>query len=239
MDIPVWLEPNNCQFPDSRLALQEPNGLLAVGGSLSPETLLLAYRQGIFPWYSDGQPILWWSPDPRTVLFPEQLHISRSLTKTLKNKHFDVTFNQVFERVIRACAAPRVSDQNVDEAGTWITTAIIAAYTRLHRLGYAHSVEVWSAGTLVGGLYGLALGQVFFGESMFHRQRDASKVGFVHLVKHLLDQNVRVIDCQQSTRHLASLGATDISRSHFIKLLQRYCNESRLILPSRSSPSNL
>jgi leucyl/phenylalanyl-tRNA--protein transferase len=224
MDIPVWLDPNNCQFPDSRLALQEPNGLLAVGGSLDPDTLLSAYRQGIFPWYSDGQPLLWWSPDPRAVLFPNQLHISRSLRKTLNNSHYSITFDQAFDQVIQACAAPRT---NAEEAGTWITSAMNAAYNQLHRLGYAHSVEVWEAGKLIGGLYGLALGRVFFGESMFHQQRDASKFGFVHLVHHLLNQGFQLIDCQQATPHLESLGATTIPRSQFNTLLQRYCHDDR------------
>jgi len=222
MDIPVWLNPNNCQFPDSNLALQEPNGLLAVGGSLDPGTLLNAYRQGIFPWYSDGQPLLWWSPDPRAVLFPDQLRISRSLRRTLNNNRFNVTIDQAFDAVIRACATPRGSPET--ENGTWITNAMIAAYNQLHKLGHAHSVEVWSANELVGGLYGLAIGRVFFGESMFHRQRDASKVGLAHLVSHLITQDFRLIDCQQATPHLESLGATTIPRHRFNILLQRYCD---------------
>jgi len=220
MDIPVWLDPHNCQFPDNRLALQEPNGLLAVGGSLDSDTLLRAYRQGIFPWYSDDQPLLWWSPDPRAVLFPDQLRISRSLRKTLNSQRFNVTIDQAFDRVIRACAAPRAEDNN----GTWITHAMIAAYNQLHQLGHAHSVEVWQDDQLVGGLYGLALGRVFFGESMFHRQRDASKVGFAHLVEHIIALNFQLIDCQQATSHLESLGATTIPRHHFNELLQRYCD---------------
>lgn len=223
MDIPVWLDPQNCQFPDSHLALQEPNGLLAVGGSLDPETLLNAYRQGIFPWYSDDQPLLWWSPNPRAVLFPNQLHISRSLRKTLNSGRFGVTRDQAFERVIQACAEPRGKENN--DAGTWITHAMIKAYIQLQRLGHAHSFEVWQDGALVGGLYGLALGRVFFGESMFHRQRDASKVGFVHLVQYLMAQKFKLIDCQQSTPHLESLGATKITRSEFNSLLHQYCND--------------
>jgi len=227
MDIPVWLEPNNCQFPDTRLALQEPNGLLAVGGSLASDVLLSAYRQGIFPWYSDDQPLLWWSPDPRAVLFPEQLRISRSLRKTLKAGLFDITLDNAFDQVIRACAATRSSPgpTGSDETGTWITGAMIDAYNQLHQLGYAHSVEVWQKNQLVGGCYGLAIGRVFFGESMFHRRRDASKVGFVHLVQHLIEQGIRLIDCQQATQHLESLGATTIPRQHFIELLGSYCND--------------
>ena len=222
MDIPVWLDPNNCQFPDTQLALQEPNGLLAVGGSLDPDTLLSAYRQGIFPWYSDDQPILWWSPNPRAVLFPHQLRISRSLHKTLNSNRFTITMDQAFDRVIHACAAPRSAAD-----GTWITSAMITAYNQLHQLGHAHSLEVWQTGELVGGLYGLALGRVFFGESMFHWQRDASKVGFAHLVRYLSAQGFQLIDCQQATSHLQSLGATTIPRQHFNKLLQQYCNDKR------------
>ena len=224
MHIPVWLDQNDCQFPDSRLALLEPNGLLAVGGSLTTDTLLRAYRQGIFPWYSDDQPLLWWSPDPRAVLFPGQLHVSRSLRKTINSGRFSITADQAFGRVIQACAAPRSTS---DETGTWITSAMDAAYNQLHRLGYAHSIEVWQSGDLVGGLYGLALGRVFFGESMFHRQRDASKAGFVHLVRHLAGQGFKLIDCQQATTHLESLGATTIPRNQFNELLQRYCHDDQ------------
>lgn len=224
MDIPVWLDQNDCRFPDNRLALRQPNGLLAIGGSLDPDTLLSAYHQGIFPWYSDDQPLLWWSPDPRAVLFPEQLHVSHSLRKTINSGRFSVTADQAFDRVIRACATPRTA---TDEAGTWITTAMRDAYNQLHQLGYAHSVEVWQADGLVGGLYGLALGRVFFGESMFHHQRDASKVALVYLVQHLQAQGFRLIDCQQATPHLESLGATTIPRSQFNELLQRYSYDDR------------
>lgn len=222
--IPVWLDPENCSFPDSQLALQEPNGLLAIGGSLAPEILLSAYARGIFPWYSDNQPILWWSPDPRAVLFPEQLHISRSLSRTLKSARFTVTFNHAFERVIAACASPRGNGPHGEETGTWITAELMASFIMLHRLGYAHSAEVWHDGELVGGLYGLAIDRVFFGESMFHRQADASKVALVHLVRRLDELGFHLIDCQQATRHLLSMGATTIPRQAFNDLLDSYCN---------------
>ena len=224
MDIPVWLDQNDCRFPDSRLALRQPNGLLAAGGSLDPDTLLDAYYQGIFPWYSEDQPLLWWSPDPRAVLFPEQLRISRSLRKTISSGRFSVSADRAFDRVIDACAAPRMDD---DGGGTWITTAIRSAYTQLHQLGYAHSIEAWEDGELAGGLYGVALGRVFFGESMFHHQRDASKVALVHLVQHLQAQGFHLIDCQQTTPHLESLGATTIPRQQFNELLQRYSHDEQ------------
>jgi len=224
MDIPVWLDQNDCRFPDSRLALRQPNGLLAAGGSLDPDTLLDAYHQGIFPWYSEDQPLLWWSPDPRAVLFPEHLRISRSLRKTIRSGRFNVSADRAFDRIIDACAAPRRDD---DSGGTWITAAIRSAYTHLHQLGYAHSIEVWENGELAGGLYGVALGRVFFGESMFHHQRDASKVALVHLVQHLQAQGFRLIDCQQATPHLESLGATTIPRQQFNELLQRYTHDGQ------------
>lgn len=222
MVIPVWLDPENCAFPDSRLALQEPNGLLAIGGSLAPEVLLSAYVRGIFPWYSAEQPILWWSPDPRAVLFPEQLHVSRSLARTLKSGGFSVSFDRAFVRVITACARPRPGQG--DDSGTWITAELMASFIALHQLGYAHSVEVWSADELVGGLYGLAIDRVFFGESMFHCQRDASKVALVHLVRRLAELGFHMVDCQQATRHLLSMGATTIPRQRFNELLDNYCS---------------
>jgi len=214
------LDPNHpdAPFPPVEMAETEPDGLLAVGGDLSPRRLLQAYRQGIFPWYSEGQPILWWSPDPRTVLFPERLKISRSLAKTLRNKPFRVTFDRAFEAVIDACAEPR------DKAsGTWITTEMKAAYIRLHQLGHAHSAEVWSQGRLVGGLYGIAIGRVFFGESMFTRIRDASKVAFVRLTRQLQAAGFTLIDCQVYSAHLLSLGAEEIDRHSFCQLLARWC----------------
>ena len=215
---PYWIDPDNpdIYFPDVEHALQEPDGLLAVGGDLQPTRLLYAYRNGIFPWFGPDQPILWWSPDPRLVLFPEQLHVSHSLAKTLRQQRFDVTFDQVFAEVIRECAAPRPG-----QAGTWITPEMQAAYLQMHQLGHAHSVECWQQGRLVGGLYGLAMGRVFFGESMFARVADASKVGFVTLVRQLQRWGYRLIDCQVYTGHLERLGARMIPRREFTRLLDR------------------
>lgn len=215
-----WLSPQDFSFPPLDRALRDPNGLLAVGGDLSCERLIAAYRHGCFPWYQDGQPLLWWSPDPRTVLYPEQLHVSRSLQKTLRQQRFEVTLDQDFDAVIRACAGPR------DYAdGTWITEPMQQAYQKLHRMGIAHSVEVWQKGQLMGGLYGLAMGKLFFGESMFSHTTDASKVGFVTLVKHLIDWGFVLIDCQMKTQHLCSFGAVTIPRHEFAQLLQQHLGE--------------
>ena len=209
-------------FPPVEQAETEPNGLLAVGGDLSSVRLLNAYRRGIFPWYSDEQPILWWSPDPRTVLYPERLKISRSLGKTLRNKPFRISFDQAFERVVSACSAPRREDE-----GTWITAEMAAAYRELYRIGYAHSVEVWQDARLVGGLYGVALGSVFFGESMFSLERDASKVALVHLTRPLLKRGFRLIDCQVHSTHLISLGAEEIPRRRFCRELEHWSEPAR------------
>ncbi len=216
------LDPDNPEapFPDVCLAEKEPNGLLALGGDLSPERLINAYRHGIFPWYSDGQPILWWSPDPRTVLFPAQLKVSRSLQKNLRNKPFTVSFDRHFNHVLQCCANPRD-----DAEGTWITAEMEAAYIQLHEQQVAHSVEVWYEGKLVGGLYGVAIGQVFFGESMFSQINDASKVGLVHLTSHLIRWGYQLIDCQVYSNHLFSLGAQEISRHHFTHHLKQWCNQ--------------
>lgn len=211
----TWLQRDSLSFPPLTRALREPNGLLAAGGDLSPARLTQAYRHGCFPWFQEGQPILWWSPDPRTVLFPEKLHVSRSLEKCLRQQRYKVSFDQQFSRVIQACAAPRTYAD-----GTWITTPMQAAYVQLHEQGIAHSVEVWQAGELVGGLYGLAMGQLFFGESMFSRADNASKVGFVTLVRQLRDWGFRLIDCQMPTQHLHSFGAQGISRSAFAEHLR-------------------
>ncbi|MEO6696524.1 MAG: leucyl/phenylalanyl-tRNA--protein transferase, partial [Gammaproteobacteria bacterium] len=178
--MPCWLSPEDQIFPDVNLALREPDGLLALGGDLSPERLLAAYRKGIFPWYNEGQPILWWSPDPRAVLFPSRVKISRSLRKTLRQGRYRITLDQAFRSVIEGCAAPRNG-----VPGTWISRAMMEAYTELHERGYAHSVEAWRDGQLVGGLYGVALGRVFFGESMFSRSPDASKVALASLARQL------------------------------------------------------
>lgn len=201
-------------FPPIEQALKEPNGLLAAGGDLSVERLLQAYRQGIFPWFDDDQPILWWSPDPRAVLFPDQLHISRSLRKTLRSGCFQITADTAFDAVIAACAEPRPGSR-----GTWITADIRAAYGEMHRRSYAHSVECWYGDELVGGVYGIALGNLFFGESMFSRQSDASKTAFVYLVEHLKRQGCPLIDCQIMNPHLARLGATLIPRDRFKSVL--------------------
>ncbi len=217
---PFWLEPDSdpARFPDPGYALDEPNGLLAVGGDLSPARLLNAYRQGIFPWYSDGQPILWWSPAPRTVLFPDRLKVRRSLQKRLRNGGFQISFDRAFGEVIEAC-----SESRHDQDGTWITEAMKQAYTTLHHLGFAHSVEVWQDGKLVGGLYGVSMGKVFFGESMFSRERDASKVALVALVKKLHAWGFALIDCQVGSEHLFSLGAEAILREDFLHRLDRHC----------------
>ncbi|QOJ22286.1 MAG: leucyl/phenylalanyl-tRNA--protein transferase [Gammaproteobacteria bacterium] len=201
-------------FPPVENALTEPNGLLAVGGDLSPQRLLAAYHKGIFPWFNENDPILWWSPDPRMVLFPDELKISRSLHKTLKKDHYQICTDHSFTQVMEACAAPRKG-----QAGTWIHPQMIEAYSALHDMGLAHSVETWVNGELAGGLYGVSLGKMFFGESMFSRQPDASKIAFVHLVKQLQYWEYGMIDCQVKTSHLASLGAREISRTEFSQRL--------------------
>ncbi|MFH1870839.1 MAG: leucyl/phenylalanyl-tRNA--protein transferase [Pseudomonadota bacterium] len=213
-----WL-PEAHLFPPVAKALSEPNGLLAAGGDLSPQRLLAAYRRGIFPWFSAGEPLLWWSPDPRMVLFPDELKISRSLAKTLRNADYEVRLDSAFGDVIRACARkPRAG-----QSGTWITPEMQQAYRELHRLGYAHSVETWIAGKLVGGLYGIAIGRAFYGESMFADARDASKIALAHLCAYLKQRGFGIIDCQMETRHLASLGARPIPRCDFAARLEVLC----------------
>ncbi|MBI3903619.1 MAG: leucyl/phenylalanyl-tRNA--protein transferase [Nitrosomonadales bacterium] len=201
-------------FPPVASALRAPNGLLAAGGNLTAARLLDAYRHGIFPWFNADDPILWWSPDPRMVLLPQEFRISHSLRKTLRNKIHEIRTDTVFEQVMRACAAPRGED-----AGTWIHEDMIAAYSALHRMGYAHSVESWQDGILVGGLYGVAIGRMFYGESMFSRRSDASKAALAHLAAQLRLWNFGMIDCQMNTSHLASLGAREIPRSEFLHRL--------------------
>lgn len=213
-----WLT-NNMPFPAAGRALSSPNGLLAAGGDLSAPRLLEAYRHGIFPWFNSGEPILWWSPDPRMVLFPNEFKISRSLGKTLRHGKHEVRCDTAFEEVMRACAAPRD-----DQGGTWIHEDMIAAYGALHELGHAHSVETWLDGKLVGGLYGIAIGRMFYGESMFHTSRDASKIALAHLARQLEDWQFGMIDCQMNTPHLASLGAREIPRTEFIARLQELVN---------------
>lgn len=202
-------------FPPLSQALTEPNGLIAIGGDLSANRLMAAYRQGIFPWFSPGEPILWWSPDPRMVLFPEQLTIQRSLRKVIQQQIFEIRINTDFKRVMQACAeTPRPG-----QPGTWISEEMIDAYHQLHRMGYAHSVEAWQHGQLVGGCYGVKMGRMFYGESMFHHVSNASKVAFVHMVQWLQMQQVGMIDCQMHTPLLASFGADEIPRDRFIAQL--------------------
>ena len=213
-----WLTPES-PFPPLNTALASPNGLLAVGGDLSPQRLIEAYRHGIFPWFNEGEPILWWSPDPRMVLFPCELKISRSLRKTMKKDNYEIRVDSAFSEVMQACAQPRN-----ECAGTWIHAEMISAYAALYEMGLAHSVEVWIGGELMGGLYGVAQGKVFFGESMFSRVSDASKIAFVHLVKQLKRRGFRMIDCQMKTAHLASLGGREIPRKEFSQKLKELVN---------------
>ncbi|WP_183166931.1 leucyl/phenylalanyl-tRNA--protein transferase [Azomonas macrocytogenes] len=213
----TWLKCNDLHFPPLEAALAEPNGLLAAGGDLSPERLIAAYRHGCFPWYQEGQPLMWWSPDPRTVLGLDELHISRSLSKRIRSGSYQVSFDQSFSEVICECAGPRNYTN-----GTWITDAMQVAYQQLHEMGIAHSVEVWQEDRLVGGLYGLAMGQLFFGESMFSRANDASKVGFVALIEYLKARGFMLVDCQMHTQHLTSFGARSISRGQFKCVLNEY-----------------
>ncbi len=213
-----WLGPYD-PFPDPARALREPNGLLAAGADLSPERLLAAYRAGIFPWFNPGEPILWWTPDPRMVLAPGAVKLSRSLAKRLRRKDYEVRVDSAFGAVMAACAEPRPG-----QGGTWISPAMIAAYTRLHGAGIAHSVETWIEDRLVGGLYGVSLGRAFFGESMFSRVSDASKIAFAHLARQLERWHYGLIDCQMETAHLASLGARAIPRERFLHALAPLVN---------------
>ncbi len=203
-------------FPSPDSALTDPDGLLAIGGCLSPTRLLAAYRCGIFPWYSDGQPLLWWSPDPRTVLAPGNVHVSRSLSRTERRGGFELSWDRAFGAVIEACAAPRAG-----HTGTWITADMRDAYVALHRLGYAHSFECWRDGELAGGVYGVALGAVFFGESMFSCRRDASKLALVGLCRQLARWGYQLLDCQMHTAHLASMGAEMWPRARFLATIAR------------------
>jgi leucyl/phenylalanyl-tRNA--protein transferase len=213
-----WLHADE-PFPSIDSALDEPNGLLAAGGDLGPARLLEAYRHGIFPWFSAGQPILWWSPDPRMVLVPPELRITRSLAKVLRNRHYEMRADSAFRAVMAACAEPRAGQH-----GSWITAEMIAAYALLHDRGIAHSVETWIDGELAGGLYGVALGRMFFGESMFSRRRDASKIALVCLARELGCRGYGLIDCQMHTPHLASMGARELPRTDFMHLLGELVN---------------
>ena len=220
--IPYWLDEDNPlqPFPHPRHALQNPDGLLAIGGCLHPERLLLAYSQGVFPWYNDDQPILWWSPDPRSVLTPDQIKISRSLKKTLKKDHFSVTFDQDFPAVIEECSQLKRGRED-----TWIGNDMKMAYTLLFQAGVAHSVECWQNDQLVGGLYGVSIGRIFFGESMFSHISDASKVAFIHLTYWLKHWNYVLIDSQVHSPHMASLGAHTIPREDFLQRL-KFCHQA-------------
>ncbi len=214
----------DCPFPPLSQALSEPNGLIAIGGDLSATRLLSAYKQGIFPWFNTGEPIMWWSPNPRMVLFPNELRISSSLKKTLKNNVFETRINTSFEAVITACSkTPRFnkngSQEGAHESNTWITDEMIAAYCELHAQGNAVCAESWLNGKLVGGCYGVKIGHMFYGESMFHTVTDASKVAFVHLVSHLQNQQVDMIDCQMKTPLLANFGGHEIDREEFMQNL--------------------
>ncbi|QSP93607.1 leucyl/phenylalanyl-tRNA--protein transferase [Marinobacter salinisoli] len=209
-----WLDPDQLWFPPAEEALDDPDGLLALGGDLSTDRILLAYRNGIFPWYSDDQPILWWSPNPRCVLIPEEVHVSRSLRRTLNQQYFRITSNKAFGRIIRLCATTRAE-------GTWITEDMIESYSELHHQGIAHSIEAWNPeGELAGGMYGLAIGQCFFGESMFSLETNASKAIMVHLANQLREWNYQLMDCQVESPHLLTMGARSIPRREFLSILR-------------------
>ncbi len=215
-----WITPDEPAdaFPPVDRALRDPDGLLAVGGNLEMNRLLSAYRKGIFPWFNPGQPVLWWSPDPRAVLFPAELHLSRSLRRTFRRNRYRWSIDEDFEGVIRGCA----STPRRDQAGTWITGDMLSAYLALHAGGYAHSVEAWDGDVLAGGIYGVALGRVFFGESMFSRSPDASKTAVVVLVREMIARGFAALDCQVASDHLATLGSRDIPRAEFLHLLEQY-----------------
>ena len=222
------LHEDHVGFPPITEALEDPAGLLAVGGDLSIERLLNAYSSGIFPWYSDGEPILWWAPMPRMVLAPSQVHVSRSMAKLIRQETYQITFDQAFERVIQQCAdTPRPGQ--TDEGATWILPEMQSAYIQLYQAGYAHSIEIWDQSTLVGGLYGVAIGKIFFGESMFSQRSNVSKLAFIALAKLLQQWQFELIDCQLPTEHLASLGAKPMEMAEFQQFL---CNNSQLGLGS-------
>lgn len=234
-----WLDPGGPpeSLPPASSALRSPNGLVAVGGSLSPDWLVHAYRHGLFPWYAEGEPVLWWSPNPRAVLIPAEFRRSRSLSKSIRNRGYVTRIDSAFAEAVESCAAPRGAD-----AGTWITGDMARAYEALHALGLAHSIETWHDDRLVGGLYGVAIGRVFFGESMFSREPDASKVALARLVDESLARGVVLIDCQMETRHLASLGCRAIPRREYLRLLTTHarpevrCWNDRAPGPSAGSP---
>ena len=214
-----WLDPDD-PFPPVERALREPNGLLAAGGDLSPKRLVDAYGRGIFPWFGEDDPLLWWSPDPRMVLFVKELHVGRSLRRAIRSRGFTLTLDRAFGEVMAGCAEPRG-----DDAGTWITGDMVEAYSALAASGFAHSVETWMDGRLVGGLYGVAIGRMFYGESMFSRETDASKVALVVLARQLERWGFEMIDCQMSTDHLASLGAREIRRAEVLERMRRLARQ--------------
>lgn len=221
-----WLDHTH-RFPSPNSALKNPNGLLAAGGDLSVERLLAAYRLGIFPWFTKDEPILWWSPSPRLVLNPKEIHITRSLSKVLRNKPYEVRFDTVFKEVMLACAAPRAEQRGE----TWISDAMIDAYCNLFDKGFAHSIETWVEDKLVGGLYGISIGRMFYGESMFSQMRDASKIALVHLCQFLDQQGFTLIDCQMHTPHLESMGAKPIPRKIFIDHITTLCAQPDILGP--------
>ncbi|MBT8077597.1 MAG: leucyl/phenylalanyl-tRNA--protein transferase [Gammaproteobacteria bacterium] len=231
----TWLEPNDPPdaFPPVETAFVEPDGLLAAGGDLSPQRLLYAYRNGIFPWYDEGQPILWWSPDPRCVMLPGKFHASRRLLRALRNATFEVTFNTAFDRVIRACAGDRPGQR-----GTWITAEMRHAYRELHRSGWAHSIEIWDEDRLAGGLYGIGIGKAFFGESMFSRSSNGSKAAMLVLTRLLREQQFDILDCQVVSPHLLTLGAGLMPRRTFTDLLESACADAEQcrFWPTRKLP---
>ena len=215
-----WLDPSdeNSEFPPARDALKDPEGLVAAGGDLSPTRLLRAYHEGIFPWYEKDQPILWWSPDPRGIIYPKKFIAHKRLLRTLKNKAWRITYDQAFTDVMKACAEPRSTSR-----GTWITLDMLQAYTLLHRLGHAHSVEVWDHNnTLVGGIYGIAIGTIFFGESMFSRETDTSKIALLHLCAYLDSWGYKIVDTQLGSKHLFSLGGMEVSRDEYLNMLPTF-----------------
>ena len=218
----------NDPFPPVHFALDDPNGLLAAGGGLSVARLLDAYARGIFPWFNDGDPVLWWCPDPRTVLPTDAVHISRSLRRRLRRRDYEITMDRAFAEVIRACAEPRR-----DDGGTWLIPSMMRAYQRLHDAGAAHSIEVWVEGQLVGGLYGVSLGRMFYGESMFSRRTDGSKIAIVTLAAQLTRWGFPIIDCQMPTAHLITLGATEMPRRSFVRTVERLVKEPPMPSPWR------
>lgn len=219
----IWLEDNNFQFPDVSSALTEPDGLLTASERLTPELVIEAYQHGIFPWYSDGQPVLWWSPNPRCILRPENFHVSRSLQRTLNTNPFQIKTNTAFREVMLSCAAPRILPDASGESGTWITKKMLDVYCQLHDSGVAHSIECWHYDNLVGGIYGLVLGDIFFGESMFSKMKDASKVAMFHLCTTI---KPFLVDAQVYSDHLKTLGAEEVERSEFIRLVESRLNHA-------------